>query len=195
MKAFIIGLCICFCCTSIYGQDKDYFQKGEILISLRNPTIGFGDWGNSAYRTYGSNVDVGFCLKDKFLIGVGSQYYFTRIEGSSNDIYSWGLQLFGRYYFARRGKKKQFIFYAEPRIKGIRTFTQAQPLAGDFINTRDALAFGTGLFCAWRPHKRISLDIGIQPQASFSWIRDPGQEVVYQLGLSTPPSISINFYI
>lgn len=195
MKAIIISLVLCFLSISLQAQDNNHFQKGEVLISLRNPTIGFGDWGSDYVTTYGSHLDLGYFFKDNYLIGVGGNYYYNSIVGNNNDAYSWGLQLFGRYYFARRGKKQQFIFYAEPRIEGIRRLTQSQPLAGNFINTRNYLNAGMGIFCAWRPNKRISVDLGIQTQIAFSNTKDPGQEVVNELGLSIPPSISINLYL
>ncbi|MEM6344327.1 MAG: hypothetical protein AAF927_10630 [Bacteroidota bacterium] len=195
MKPIIICLALCCLILNLKAQENDPFSKGEVLISLRNPTIGFLDWGSDYVTTYGSNLDLGYFIKDNYLIGAGGSYYYNRIAGNNNDAYSWGIQLFGRYYFARRGKKKQFIFYAEPRIEGIRRLTQSQPLAGNFINTRNYLNAGMGIFCAWRPNKRISVDLGIQTQIAFSNQKDPGQEVVNELGLSVPPSISINLYL
>ncbi len=195
MKAIIISLALCFLSISLQAQDNNHFQKGEVLISLRNPNFGLRDIANDQVDYLGTNLDLGYCIKDKIMIGLGGQSYYTWLSGSSNDIRSWGIQIFGRYYFAARGKKQQFNLYVEPRIEGIRVQTQSWPLAGNFINTRDDLIAGLGFFCAWRPINRFSLDLGIQPQTRLGRIMDPGQEDVIQLGLSLPLYGSLNLYL
>lgn len=195
MKGFFVGLFLGLCCLSISAQDKDFYQQGESLISIRNPKIGLqgrsGEWA----RIMGSHLDYGYFFKDRWLIGGGVQAFYSNLAGEDNNGYYWGLQLFGRYYFSPLGKKKQFIFFAETRVEGLHTFNQSISSSGDFEATSDVVNINAGLFFAWRPRKRISFDIGLQSQVGFGRLRDPGQEPFQYIGFNPLGILSMNFHL
>lgn len=192
MKVFFISLFLGLSCLNTYGQENVYYQQGESLISIRNPQF----LPNELGRFMGSHLDYGYFFKDRWLIGGGVQMLYSRLNGNDNDSYSLGLQLFSRYYFSPLGKKQQFIFFAEPRVEGVRSFSQPVANGGNFVAGTDFVTLSAGLFCAWRPHKRISFDIGLQSQVGWAKAIEPGREISgTYLGLIPRGIVSLNFHL
>ncbi|MFK7920684.1 MAG: hypothetical protein AB8H47_01945 [Bacteroidia bacterium] len=194
MKVFFVGLLIGLTSLSLSAQENGFYQMGESLISIRNPKLGIQGSNNEFASITGSHLDFGYFFKDRWLIGGGVQAFYSNLDGANNDGYYGGLQFFGRYYFSPLGKKKQFIFFAEPRIEGLRTFRQSAASGENFESASNIINIGAALHFAWRPRKRISFDIGLQSHLGWGQLLDPGAEIQY-LGFSPLGVLSINFHL
>ncbi|MEL7533812.1 MAG: hypothetical protein AAFN10_21035 [Bacteroidota bacterium] len=194
MRVFLVGLIIGLSSLSLSAQENDFYQKGESLISIRNAKFGIQGSRNEWPAISGLNLDYGYFFKDRWLIGGGVQGYFTDVDGADNNSYYVGLQLFSRYYFKPFGKKDQFILFAEPRLEARRSFFQTVGSNGEFDPSSNFLFVGAGFHAAWRPLKRLSFDLGVQPQ--FGWGRSigSGQEPIYTLNFNFWGNWALNYH-
>ncbi len=195
MKPLMIGLCLGLFCLSLSAQQNDYYQKGESLISIRNPKFGIQGSRNEWVSIAGTQLDYGHFIKDRWLIGGGLQGFYNFIDEPNKDYYNLGIQLFGRYYFKPFGKKDQFILFAESRLGATRNYSQSGNSGGDFLPLSTNYFAATGFHCAWRPFNRISFDLGVQAQLAL------GRSIAAGLGefgsplFSLPGILSANIHL
>lgn len=162
MKRVLIALTVIAGLSFSANAQEFGFKKGDILVE---GSVGFNAKDNKNAEeketSFNFSPKAGFFLSDKVAVGVLLNIASDKEEdystgGSTTKTNSFGVGVFGRYYFLELGKR--FKTYAEAGLGYSTSKTEIGAVTGPKFNTID---FNLGVGANYFVTERLALNVGL----------------------------------
>ncbi|MEL7533814.1 MAG: hypothetical protein AAFN10_21045 [Bacteroidota bacterium] len=195
MKKLFLSLGLMGLCLSLSAQGSLPYQKGESMISLRNPYFGSVRESNSGTRTgweYGLELDYNRFIANNWSVGLGGS--FREVKFGENVIglgsRTLGMHISSRYYLPSISIKSTYLSFFGESWAGIdRSFSNS--LTNDVAFRRTS--FYGGLGAAYRPFRFFSVDFSVQ--RGWQKMVDQSTSLVISEGEAWNASLGFNFHL
>lgn len=190
MKKLFLGLCFIAFGLGLRAQDFAPYQKGESIISIRNPYY-TPPQGSNTSNEYGAELEFHAFLLNNWSIGAGAFFAQSRLSQDEFDFKTRirGFQVSTRYYAPPiKILTSNLNLFAELRTSTDNSFTHDSYPGKNLLLSN---LYG-GLGVAWRPLRFLSVDFTLQRgwQRFYEVSSNPTPQIVDAWN----SSIGLNFH-